>query len=167
MATAGVVVDTSIIIRHLRTPLSRQNATTLAYVYWLTDCYVTYITVYELYLGATDRRKTATLAAVLSRLRFLKGTARDARRGGVLHRHLLRHGWDIGAMDSLIAAACLEADLPILTANTDHFLRVPGLVVLSPDRVTPGISLAQMVTDAWQWNAAHRRKRGYDRISAL
>lgn len=54
-----------------------------------------------------------------------------ARRAAVIHDSLIRAGSDIGIKDVLIAAICLEQQLPILTLNERHFRRVSGLRVLT------------------------------------
>jgi len=50
-----------------------------------------------------------------------------ARRAGDLARELDAKGEGIGERDTMIAAICLAVRLPLLTANTKHFRRVPRL----------------------------------------
>ena len=52
-----------------------------------------------------------------------------ALRAGELIDHLARKGSSIGAMDTLIAAHALELGATLVTANTKHFQRVPGLSI--------------------------------------
>jgi len=167
VAVSGVVIDTSILIRYLRTAASRRATTELAVALKITPCYAAYISVYELYFGATDESKLQAAEDTLRPLNIIGGASDVARRAGLLRRHLLRHGWDIGAMDALIAAACLEVCLPILSTNIDHFLRVPGLTVLSPDQIVPGANVEQLFAEARTWNADYRRQRGYDAIAVI
>jgi predicted nucleic acid-binding protein len=49
----------------------------------------------------------------------------------VLHDELIRANTDIGIKDVLIAATCLEHQLPILTLNEKYFRRVAQLTVAS------------------------------------
>jgi len=161
-----VVVDTGIVIRHLRTATGK-TATTLSLILGAAPCFVTYITVYELFFGATDQAKRRDVHDALLPLEIIGGSARVARRAGLLRRHFVQHGWDVGAMDPLVAATCLEAALPILTTNVDHFLRVPGLLVLSPDQIASDVDLAQLIADARRWNADYRRRHGYDAIPRI
>lgn len=48
-----------------------------------------------------------------------------------LHASLVRAGQTIGAMDLLIATHALVEDAELVTKDTKHFSRVPGLRVLS------------------------------------
>ncbi|MFH1497316.1 MAG: type II toxin-antitoxin system VapC family toxin [Verrucomicrobiota bacterium] len=50
--------------------------------------------------------------------------------GTEIFRQLRREGLKIGMADTLIAAAALTYGLPVVTDNTAHFKRVPGLRVL-------------------------------------
>jgi tRNA(fMet)-specific endonuclease VapC len=50
---------------------------------------------------------------------------------GRLAAALERRGERIGSMNLLIATAALQAGAALLTANTKHFERVPGLRVLT------------------------------------
>ena len=54
-----------------------------------------------------------------------------ALRAGELIDHLARKGSSIGAMDTLIAAQALELGATLVTANTKHFQRVPGLSIVN------------------------------------
>lgn len=56
-----------------------------------------------------------------------------ARHAATLHDELIRRNQEIGVKDVLIAAICLEHDLPLLTLNDRHFARVTGLTVLTPE----------------------------------
>ena len=58
-----------------------------------------------------------------------------ARRAAQLHDQLIRHNQDIGVKDVLIAAICLEHELPLLTLNERHFERVSGLTVVTVEEL--------------------------------
>jgi predicted nucleic acid-binding protein len=55
-----------------------------------------------------------------------------AKRAANLHAELINRNQNIGIKDVFIAAICLEADVPLLTANERHFLRVSDLTVITP-----------------------------------
>lgn len=59
-----------------------------------------------------------------------------ARRASQLHDETIRHNQDVGIKDVLIAAICLQHELPLLTLNEKHFRRVPGLTVVTPPMLT-------------------------------
>ncbi|MFN4847254.1 MAG: PIN domain-containing protein [Rhodoluna sp.] len=52
-----------------------------------------------------------------------------AKRAGYLLSVLAKSGKPIGQIDTLIAAHALSLDAVLVTANTKHFARVPGLKV--------------------------------------
>ncbi len=53
----------------------------------------------------------------------------DAREAADIRAHLKRRGEPIGPYDVLIAAQARRTGSTLVTANTDEFQRVPGLVV--------------------------------------
>ena len=55
--------------------------------------------------------------------------AAAADRFGVVAAVLSRRGEPIGAFDTLLAAHALSLGLTVVTNNTRHFGRVPGLAV--------------------------------------
>lgn len=80
-------------------------------------------------LEAGDKRRQ-TIDLLLQDLPALPWTADAADRYGEIAAHLQRNGQPIGQMDTLIAAHALVCDLPLVTHNTRHFERVPGLELL-------------------------------------
>lgn len=61
---------------------------------------------------------------------FLVPSYNEVVRAANLDAALRKSGQEIGGSDVWIAAAALERDLPVLTANIDHFTRVEGLKVI-------------------------------------
>jgi predicted nucleic acid-binding protein len=145
MAHSGMVIETTILIHALRSQPIGPGMTFFRHTVITAKCYVAYSTVYELYVGATTPAKVQAIDDILAGLEVLVGTQTSARRAGLLRRELLRRNLDIGPLDVLIAAACLEADLPLLTTNSEHFLHVPSLTVLYPDLLTPTANFADVV----------------------
>jgi len=101
------------------------------------DCFVTVITVYELLFGVARARRQIGEDALLGALQTLPLDMAAARRAAQLHDELIRHNKDIGIKDVLIAAICLEHQLPLLTLNERHFERVPGLTVVTTAEIAP------------------------------
>lgn len=93
------------------------------------------ITLGELMYGAQRvRDRTPALLerieeALLSDLTVLPFDSAAARRYGELRAGLERRGTPIGDADTRIAAIALATDSTVVTANTRHFERVPGLSV--------------------------------------
>ena len=95
-------------------------------------CFVTAITVYELLFGVARAKKEIGEQALLGVMTILPLNDAAARRAANLHASLISRNQDIGIKDVLIAAICLEHNLPLLTANERHFSRVSSLTIIEP-----------------------------------
>ena len=95
------------------------------------DCFVTVITTYELLFGVARARRQIGEETLLGVMQILALDEPAARRAAQIHDELIRRNEDIGIKDVLIAAICLEHDLPLFTLNERHFRRVSGLTVLT------------------------------------
>ncbi len=91
------------------------------------------ITVAELEYGvrksARPRRNRQALEQFLSPLQVAAFDRAATRTYGRLRTHLERKGLPIGAMDMLIAAHALSADVSLAASNEREFRRVPDLRV--------------------------------------
>ncbi len=123
-----MVIDTSIFIEYLRSKDRRQS--TLANLPVDSVFYVSSITVFELYSGATDIRKRQDVDALLQGVFILPLNAEIAKNAGLIYQDLRRRGSMIEVTDILIAATALANDLPVKTLNVGHFQRISDLVVL-------------------------------------
>jgi predicted nucleic acid-binding protein len=89
----------------------------------------------ELYCGAErsarPEKETAKVDSICEALHLLYPDREFAPLYGRLLADLQRRGETVAAMDLLIATTCLRAEAPLLTRNTRHFERIPGLRVLS------------------------------------
>jgi len=79
-------------------------------------------------LQADDKRRR-TMDLLLNELPVLPWTLEAADRYGDIAAHLQQSGQPIGQMDTQIAAHALALGLPLVTHNTRHFKRVPGLKI--------------------------------------
>ncbi len=77
-------------------------------------------------LQADDKRRR-TVDLLLHEIPVLPWTVEAADRYGDIAAHLQQSGQPIGEMDTQIAAHALVLGLPLVTHNTRHFKRVPGL----------------------------------------
>lgn len=78
-------------------------------------------------LMAADDKRRARIDLLLQDLPALPWTAAAADIYGEIKALLKRQGTPIGEMDTQIAAHALAEDLPLVTHNTRHFERIPGL----------------------------------------
>ena len=92
---------------------------------------VSSITVGELCTGAAKsvqlEQNTEALAQFLLPLEIYAFDYDAAQTYGSVRAELERLGTPIGSMDMLIAAHALSLDLTVVTHNTRHFTKVPGL----------------------------------------
>ena len=79
-------------------------------------------------LQPEDKRRR-TIDLLLNELPVLPWTLEAADRYGEIAAHLQQTGQPIGDMDTQIAAHALALGLPLVTHNTRHFKRVPGLKI--------------------------------------
>ena len=77
-------------------------------------------------MAANDRRH-AQIDLLMLELIALPWTVKAADRYGEIKALLKRQGIPIGEMDTQIAAHALAENLILVTHNTRHFERVPGL----------------------------------------
>ena len=84
----------------------------------------------ELAVGMSARDR-ARWDALLSPFHVLASTVEVGWHYGQAYRHLHDNGSMIGANDLWIAATGLAYRMPVVTANPEHFRRVPGLEVES------------------------------------
>ena len=92
--------------------------------------FVTFTVAGELAAGASlsDR---AAWDAFLAPFHVLPGTPDVWWEYGKAFRHLQQNGLLIGANDLWIAATALAHGMAVVTANAEHYRRVPGLEVVA------------------------------------
>ena len=93
---------------------------------------VSAVTLAELNFGAEARRSQRIRRAIRSFTKDVTVVPFDeasAERFGVVAAALSTRGRPIGLYDTLVAAQALALDLTVVTNNTRHFSRVPGLAV--------------------------------------
>ena len=97
---------------------------------------VSAVTVHELAEGARRARRPdqerAAVDRFLSAFDVLPLDVPTAWISGSIAGDLARSGAPIGDLDTLIAASALHAGCPLLTFNSKHFGRVPGLAIVEP-----------------------------------
>jgi predicted nucleic acid-binding protein len=125
---SSVLIDTSIIIDYLR----KQNKEKT--LFWKiinnSKCYISTITVFELYSGVKENKYIEALDMVLSHLEVLDFNAEQAKAASNIFRSLKAKNKLIEFRDIFIASCAIATDMPIATLNTKHFERIDGLVLL-------------------------------------
>ena len=128
MLTHGTyLIDTDVCIE-----LARKNPIVVEHVRTIgaSECKISNVTLAEMFFGAfkSGREKHFNDVSVISRL-FESYPIMYLRKYGELRYMLEKQGKKIGDMDMFIAATALEEDLILVTGNTEHFERIPGLKI--------------------------------------
>ena len=129
MDITSLCLDTNLLIEYLKGREPGASAVEKAVKEVL--CSITAISIYELLFGKARANKDIGEDALLKMLTVLPLNKTSAKRAAVLHDTLIRQNKDIGLRDVLIAAICLEHQIPLLTINEKHFARVPGLKMIT------------------------------------
>jgi tRNA(fMet)-specific endonuclease VapC len=94
---------------------------------------ISFMSVAELYYGAeksTDPTKNITLIEeLLLSLEIIQTDNSILRRFGTIKAYLQKNGISLADADILIAATTLEKCEKLITGNTKHFDRIPGLSI--------------------------------------
>lgn len=124
-----VVVDTSVIIDHLRRSVGVSVLAKIERQRFGETLAVSSVTIQELYEGRSvaDERKEKEMLAVLTGFKILPYTYNIAKTAGVINRKLKS---PVDSFDAAIAATAMANHSPILTLNTKDFSRIPELELL-------------------------------------
>ena len=127
MAATRVLIDTSILIEHLRKQ-NRANSI-LFNIVDSYDLYISSVVEFELYAGATDTRKQEDVREILTWCIVIPLTSDIARTAASIYRQLRATNQLVEIRDLFIAATALSRDLPLMTLNTAHFSRIDALEI--------------------------------------
>jgi tRNA(fMet)-specific endonuclease VapC len=131
MARRDAVLDSSIIIHHVRTSNKRNSF--LARSELLFKHHLSVISVYEIELGAYRSGRTSDIDVLQNSFIILPLSKEIALGAAKLDADLIRQNSQIGIKDTFIAATCLIHNLPLLTVNVRHFERIEGLEIIDPN----------------------------------
>jgi predicted nucleic acid-binding protein len=122
-----MVIDTGIFIEHLR---AKDKSTTS--LYNLSDnlnIFISAVTLYELYMGATTKEKDIDIKILTEDLSILPFTKLVSLKSAQIYHQLRLNNQMIEFRDIFIAATCIVNDMPIVTLNSEHFKRIDGLEI--------------------------------------
>lgn len=122
-----MVADTGIFIEHLRA--KDKLSTTLYKISENQDLYISAVTLYELYMGATTKAKEKDVEELMEGFSVLPFTADISKKAAEIYHKLRLNNQMIEYRDIFIAATCIINELPIVTFNKKHFKRVDGLKI--------------------------------------
>ena len=129
MANSSALVDTSIVIEHLRKH-DKHSSILFRYITNHT-LYLPTIVEFELFAGTTDEAKRHDVENILQVFSIVPLISKIAWQAAELYQDLKQRNQLIEIRDLLIAATAVVYTLPILTLNTKHFGRIPQLTILT------------------------------------
>ncbi len=133
MAHPHIVIDTSIIIDHLRKRNKRKSI-----LFDIVDGSVLYtptIVEFELFAGAIDAGKRQDIHFVLQFCTVLPLTSEIVQHAARLYQMLKQENQVIDIRDLFIASTAILSAYPLMTLNTKHFSRIDALHLLAPPKL--------------------------------
>jgi len=128
MEDRNILIDTSIIIEFLRKKNKRNTCL------WKVkevgfNCFISTITVFELYAGAITDRHKQDLEKLLRWIEIIPFTQEIAKHSAEIYKKLKANNQLIEFRDIFIGATALEMQLPLITLNEVHFNRIKGIKI--------------------------------------
>jgi tRNA(fMet)-specific endonuclease VapC len=123
-----MVIDTSIFIEFLRK--KDKTKTVLYSIPRNTQLAISFVTLYELLTGATDKSKKQDVKILTEDLLVLPFDQEVAKKSGEIYHQLRKENNLIEFRDIFIAATCLVYEMPIKTLNQKHFKRIKNLQII-------------------------------------
>jgi tRNA(fMet)-specific endonuclease VapC len=127
MADERVLIDTSILIDHLRR--TKKDRTTFYLAARRYECVVSAITEFEFRAGSTVTNHEF-VAALLALTPVLPLDSACVSAAVTIYRDLRASNQLIALPDLLIAATAVAHQLPLLTLNLSHFERIGSLKMI-------------------------------------
>lgn len=128
MADRGILIDTSVIIDFLRKKEKRNS------ILWKLkekhNCFMSAITLFELFSGATDEQKFEDVRKIAKWIEPILFDDPIAELSGKIYRDLRQEKQLIEFRDIFIGATAIHYDYPLATLNQKHFNRIKRLNLL-------------------------------------
>jgi tRNA(fMet)-specific endonuclease VapC len=128
MDNPKLLIDTSIIIDHFRK--KDKTNTQLIQLYNKYLLYISSVTVFELYNGASDAEKVKDIELLLKNVKIIDFTSNIAFEASKIYRELLSENKMIEFRDIFIASSAIVNKLPLATLNLNHFERIRNVKLI-------------------------------------
>ena len=127
----GLILETTFLVDLERESLRRESGPARRFLeeHGDAELCITLTTAGEMACGPGRDERNAW-DGLVGPFRLLSPDLAAAWAYGQTYRYLKHNGLLIGTNDLWIAATAVTHDLPLVTRNTDHFGRVPGLKVV-------------------------------------
>jgi tRNA(fMet)-specific endonuclease VapC len=122
------MIHTSIIIDHFRK--KDKTNTQLIQLYNKYLLYISSVTVFELYNGASDAEKVKDIELLLKNVKIIDFTSNIAFEASKIYRELLSENKMIEFRDIFIASSAIVNKLPLATLNLNHFERIRNVKLI-------------------------------------
>ena len=136
-APKRIVLDTTVMIGHLRD--RGRESRLITRLQEEVELATTIVNAFELYFGAYKskqvKRNLAAAKGFLATIQVLLLDDGSSERAGEVLADLERTGKPIDPKDLFIGCIAVEHGYAVLTHNTEHFQRIPQLVVIAPSEV--------------------------------
>jgi len=123
-----VLIDTSLIIEYLRK--TNKEKTLFWEIINTYECYISSVTVFELYSGAKETSHYEALDTVLAYLTILPFDTEQAKISSSLFQKLKAKNKLIEFRDIFIASSAIAKQIPLATLNKKHFKRIDALELI-------------------------------------
>lgn len=134
MGSSGMVIDTGIFIEFLRA--KNKEKTLLNLIPDTENIYLSSITLYESLMGATTSEKKIDIDLLTSDIPILPFDDESAKKAGQIYHKLRKSNKMIEFRDIFIASTAITHQLPLLTLNDKHFVRINGLTLVDKTTIS-------------------------------
>lgn len=110
--------------------LAYQSVSPFAKHFTVHDCFVSSITLFELWAGATNQTKQNDVNTLKANLQIIDLSETIAEKAGLIFQELKQKHQNIGNNDIYIASTAITHNLPLLTNNQRHFQKIENLILL-------------------------------------
>jgi tRNA(fMet)-specific endonuclease VapC len=122
-----MVIDTSVLIEHIRA--KNKLETTLYQLSESSELFISSVSLYELYMGATTKEKEEDVKLLTEGIPILPFTDTVSIKAASIYHRLKLSNQLIEFRDIFIAATCIVNEMPIVTLNKKHFNRIEELKI--------------------------------------
>jgi tRNA(fMet)-specific endonuclease VapC len=126
MEATNLVVDTSVFIEYLR---AKNKQKTTLFSITNSNLLISAVTVYELYMGATNEEKKDDVQLLIKNNIVLPFSAEVAAKASAIYHELKKKNQIIEFRDIFIGAISIVYDMPLKTLNKKHFQRIKGVKI--------------------------------------
>lgn len=131
MENSRILVDTSVIIDHLRK--IEKDRSVLYGLMKKYDVCISVVTEFELFAGARNEQKKRDVQTIIDLCYIFPFSSETARESAKIYDKLRNTNQIIEIRDIFIASTAIVQNVPISTLNIDHFKRIEHLNLLETE----------------------------------